>query len=110
MPGKPRFNLSGIPQYIIKRGNNREPCFVTEKDYQRYLDDLDHVLGLDETESNYHYPPILSIFINSRHPKIWLCVNNYMDSKKKSGDKLIVIEPVRLRGQDLTAVVVRNYQ
>lgn len=40
MPRKPRFNLIGIPQHVIQRGNNREPCFYTEEDYQRYLDDL----------------------------------------------------------------------
>ncbi|MEW8506059.1 MAG: transposase [Candidatus Thiodiazotropha sp.] len=40
MPRKPRFNLIGIPQHVIQRGNNREPCFFEEQDYQRYLDDL----------------------------------------------------------------------
>ena len=40
MPRKPRFNLPGIPQHVIQRGNNREPCFFTIADYQRYLDDL----------------------------------------------------------------------
>jgi len=40
MPRKPRFNLPGIPQHLIQRGNNREPCFFTKADYQRYLDDL----------------------------------------------------------------------
>jgi putative transposase len=40
MPRKPRFNLPGIPQHIIQRGNNREPCFYSEKDYRQYLDDL----------------------------------------------------------------------
>jgi putative transposase len=40
MPRKPRFNLPGIPQHVIQRGNNREQCFMTEADYQRYLDDL----------------------------------------------------------------------
>ncbi len=40
MPRKPRFNLPGIPQHIIQRGNNRAPCFFAEKDYRRYLDDL----------------------------------------------------------------------
>ena len=40
MPRKPRFNLVGIPQHVIQRGNNREPCFFAEEDYQRYLDDL----------------------------------------------------------------------
>ena len=40
MPRKPRFNLVGIPQHVIQRGNNREPCFYTAQDYRRYLDDL----------------------------------------------------------------------
>ena len=40
MPRKPRFNLPGVPQHIIQRGNNREPCFLAEKDYLRYLEDL----------------------------------------------------------------------
>lgn len=40
MPRKPRFNLVGIPQHVIQRGNNREPCFYSEQDYRRYLDDL----------------------------------------------------------------------
>lgn len=40
MPRKPRFNLVGIPQHVIQRGNNREPCFFAEQDYRRYLDDL----------------------------------------------------------------------
>lgn len=43
MPRKPRFNLIGIPQHIIQRGNNREPCFYSEKDYCRYLEDLKSV-------------------------------------------------------------------
>ena len=40
MPRKPRFNLPGMPQHIIQRGNNREPCFLAEEDYRRYLEDL----------------------------------------------------------------------
>ena len=40
MPRKPRFTLPGIPQHVIQRGNNREPCFFAERDYRRYLDDL----------------------------------------------------------------------
>ncbi|VAW91577.1 Transposase and inactivated derivatives [hydrothermal vent metagenome] len=40
MPRKPRFNLPGIPQHIIQRGNNRKPCFFTTQDYLHYLDDL----------------------------------------------------------------------
>ena len=40
MPRKPRFNLIGVPQHVIQRGNNREPCFYAEEDYRRYLEDL----------------------------------------------------------------------
>jgi putative transposase len=40
MPRKPRFTLPGIPQHVIQRGNNREPCFLAEQDYRRYLGDL----------------------------------------------------------------------
>jgi putative transposase len=40
MPRKPRFQLAGIPQHVIQRGNNREACFRSESDYRRYLDDL----------------------------------------------------------------------
>ena len=40
MPRKPRFNLSGVPQHNIQRGNNREPCFYSIEDHQQYLDDL----------------------------------------------------------------------
>ena len=40
MPRKPRFNLVGILQHVIQRGNNREPCLYAEEDYRRYLSDL----------------------------------------------------------------------
>ena len=41
MPRKPRFNLPGIPQHVVQRGNNRSPCFFEEQDYRQYLDDLE---------------------------------------------------------------------
>ena len=40
MARKPRFNLIGVPQHIVQRGNNREPCFYALADYHRYLEDL----------------------------------------------------------------------
>lgn len=40
MARKPRFNLPGIPQHVIQRGNNRQVCFRDEQDYQHYLNDL----------------------------------------------------------------------
>ena len=40
MARKPRFNLPGVPQHVIQRGNNREPCFYSEEDYFAYLEFL----------------------------------------------------------------------
>jgi len=40
MARQPRFTLPGIPQHVIQRGNNRNPCFYAEEDYRRYRNDL----------------------------------------------------------------------
>ena len=40
MARKPRFNLPSIPQHIIQRSNNRDPCFFSADDYSRYLQNL----------------------------------------------------------------------
>jgi putative transposase len=37
MPRRPRIKLAGIPQHLVQRGVNREPCFFTDEDYQCYL-------------------------------------------------------------------------
>ncbi len=44
MPRKPRMYLPDIPAHIVQRGNNREPCFFAEDDYQFYLDRLGKAL------------------------------------------------------------------
>ena len=36
----PRFDLPGVPQHVIQRGNNRDVIFVAEADYQLYLEEL----------------------------------------------------------------------
>jgi putative transposase len=36
----PRFVLIGQPQHVIVRGNNKEPIFYREEDYQFYLEKL----------------------------------------------------------------------
>ncbi|HET6546532.1 MAG TPA: transposase [Rhodanobacteraceae bacterium] len=41
MARQPRFDLPGIPQHVIQRGNNRLPCFLDDADRRRYL----HLLG-----------------------------------------------------------------
>jgi len=40
MARKPRFSLPGVPQHVVQRGNNREPCFFAPVDYRFYLDAL----------------------------------------------------------------------
>lgn len=36
----PRLYISGCPQHIIQRGNNRQACFFSDQDYTVYLDKL----------------------------------------------------------------------
>lgn len=38
MPRRPRLIIPGIPLHIIQRGNNRQNCFYSEKDYRCYLE------------------------------------------------------------------------
>ena len=40
MARKPRITIPGVPQHIVQRGNNREPCFFAPQDYSFYLDCL----------------------------------------------------------------------
>lgn len=37
MARQPRFDLPGVPQHIVQRGNNRLPCFLDHADRRRYL-------------------------------------------------------------------------
>lgn len=36
----PRIDLPGIPQHVVQRGNDRQPCFAREDDYRQYLQEL----------------------------------------------------------------------
>ncbi len=36
----PRLDLPGIPQHIVQRGNDRQPCFADAADYLRYHQEL----------------------------------------------------------------------
>ncbi len=49
MARKPRFSISGFPQHLIQRGNNRDPCFFGEVDYSRYLEQLQEASGKNQT-------------------------------------------------------------
>lgn len=37
MSRRPRIKLAEIPQHLVQRGVNREPCFFAEEDYHCYL-------------------------------------------------------------------------
>ena len=52
MARKPRFNLVGVPQHVIQRGNNREPCFYSNEDYAAYLEFLK--IATDKTGCHLH--------------------------------------------------------
>ncbi len=45
MPRQPRLDLAGVPQHIVQRGNDRQPCFFEDIDRIRYLDELREVAG-----------------------------------------------------------------
>lgn len=40
MPRPLRIELPGIPQHVIQRGNDRQPCFFTDTDYLCYRSEL----------------------------------------------------------------------
>jgi len=40
VPRAKRLDLPGVPQHVIQRGNDRQPCFFRNTDYLRYLQDL----------------------------------------------------------------------
>jgi putative transposase len=40
MARRPRISVSGVPQHVIQRGNNRQPTFFADEDYRFYLDCL----------------------------------------------------------------------
>jgi putative transposase len=40
MPRNLRLDLPNIPQHVVQRGNDRQPCFFAEADYARYRNDL----------------------------------------------------------------------
>lgn len=40
MARQPRLDLAGMPQHVVQRGNDRQPCFFNEGDYAHYLTGL----------------------------------------------------------------------
>lgn len=60
MPRQPRYNLVGLPQHVIQRGNNRQATFFAEEDYQRYLADL-------KTASEQHQCDVHAYVLMTNH-------------------------------------------
>lgn len=50
MARKTRFVIPGVPQHVIQRGNNREPCFFSKEDYLRYLAELNNTAKKNQAE------------------------------------------------------------
>jgi putative transposase len=40
MPRSIRLDAPGVPQHVVQRGNDRQPCFFTDADYLQYRADL----------------------------------------------------------------------
>jgi len=40
MPRRPRLDLPNVPQHVVQRGNDRQPCFFISTDYERYHHEL----------------------------------------------------------------------
>jgi putative transposase len=43
MPRRARLDLPDIPQHIIQRGNDRQPCFFGQADYTRFRNSLQEI-------------------------------------------------------------------
>lgn len=43
MPRPTRLDVPGVPQHVIQRGNDRQPCFLADADDLRYRSDLREV-------------------------------------------------------------------
>lgn len=45
MPRTRRLDVPGVPQHVVQRGNNRQPCFFSRSDHLRYLQCLADASG-----------------------------------------------------------------
>ena len=54
MPPQPRLDLAGVPQHIVQRGSDRQPCFFSDDDHHRYLGKL-HEIALREGRAVHTY-------------------------------------------------------
>ena len=45
MPRPNRLDLPGVSLHVVQRGNNRQPCFFSDRDYIRYLECLGEFLA-----------------------------------------------------------------
>ncbi len=67
-----RYLLPDIPVHLIQRGNNKHPCFFSDRDYVIYLDKL-------REYSSFHRVAIHSFVLMTNHVHI-LCTPKHADS------------------------------
>lgn len=83
MPRQPRFSLSGHPQHVIVRGNNRNNIFHRHKDYIVFLDTMKH--ALEKYQCNLHAYVLMT---NHAHflltPQIDGAISNVMQALGRS--------------------------
>ena len=44
MPRQPRLDLAHVPQHVVQRGNDRQPCFFDDSDRACYLTELREIV------------------------------------------------------------------
>jgi len=93
MPRPTRLDLTGIPQHITQRGNNRQACFFAKSDYELYLSLLTE--ACHKHECNIH-----AYVLMTNHVHLLITPNISM------GVSLVI----RDLGRDYVSQINRSYQ
>jgi putative transposase len=102
MARQPRFDLPGIPQHVVQRGNSRLPCFLDDLDRQRYLQCLRQALG--RFGCRPHAYVLMSNHVHLLHPvRAWMVArpgdypwSSYGAHAGEREDPLLVAHPAYL--------------
>jgi len=93
MPRQPRLRLAGVPFHVIQRGHNRSACFFFERDYHRYLHEL-------QVQARHHNVAVHAYVLMTNHVHLLMTPTG--------GDSIgQVMQQV---GQHYVRYVNRNYQ
>jgi len=64
MPRKPRFDGTDVPQHLIQRGNNRQPCREDEPRMTRWVARVmttAHWFDISAAKNDFDYSPSVSL-------------------------------------------------